>query len=83
MQEVREDSSVDYSSPHEPMPKFRVDFEPMELPFTCTLSGEKNKLATATVLDAGYVMVDPESRQAVCIVTSNVEELELDESSGE
>ncbi|HMO35537.1 MAG TPA: hypothetical protein PKA06_05795 [Gemmatales bacterium] len=67
---------MDYSSPNEPMPKFRVDFQPMELPFTCTISSERNFLATATVLNAGYVMVDPESRQAICIVTSQENELE-------
>jgi len=43
----------------------------MELPFTCTLSGHPQKLATATVLDSGYVMIDPESHQAVFVVTSN------------
>jgi hypothetical protein len=48
-----------------------VNFEPLELPFTCTLSGHPQKLATATVLDSGYVMIDPESRQAVFVVTSN------------
>ena len=53
--------------------RFRVNFEPMELPFTCTLSGQPQKLATATVLDAGYVMIDPESRQAVFVVISNDE----------
>jgi hypothetical protein len=72
----REDSAVEQSSQNQPAHRFRVDFEPMDLPFTCTLSGEKNLLATATILDAGYVMVDPESRQAVCVVISNVEEIE-------
>lgn len=57
-------------SHHEPMPRFRVDFEPMELPFTCSITGVPQRFATATVLDAGYVMIDPESRQAVCVVTS-------------
>ncbi len=57
----------------EPIPKFRVDFHPLDLPFTCTLSGEKQKLATCTVLDAGYVMVDPETRQAVFVVTNGDE----------
>lgn len=71
-------------SPNEPLPKFRIDFHPMELPFTCTLSGEKQKLATCTLLDTGYVMVDPESRQAVCIVTSaDREDAEPDEFSAE
>ncbi|MBL8821791.1 MAG: hypothetical protein JNJ77_04320 [Planctomycetia bacterium] len=56
-----------------PTSKFRFDFVPLELPFTCTLSGEKQKLATCTVLDAGYVMVDPETRQAVFVVTNGNE----------
>lgn len=63
-----------YNPPHqEPMPKFRVDFQPLELPFTCTLSSEKQKLATCTVLDAGYVMIDTETRQAVFVVTNGDE----------
>ena len=70
----REDSAVDQSSQNQPAHRFRVDFEPMDLPFTCSISGDKNLLATATLLDTGYVMVDPESRQAVCIVTSNVDD---------
>jgi hypothetical protein len=60
-----------YPSQNEPLPKFRVNFEPLELPFTCTLSGVPQKLATATVLDSGYVMIDPESRQAIFVVISN------------
>jgi hypothetical protein len=60
-----------HQSQNEPLPRFRVNFEPMELPFTCTLSGHPQKLATATVLDAGYVMIDPESRQAVFVVTNS------------
>ena len=55
----------------EPLPRFRMNFEPMELPFTCTLGGQPQKLATATVLDAGYVMVDPDSRQAVFVVINS------------
>lgn len=62
-----------HPSQNEPLPRFRVDFEPMELPFTCTLTGKPQRLATATVLDSGYVMIDPESRQAVFVVTSNDE----------
>lgn len=57
-------------SNHERMPRFRIDFEPMDLPFTCCLTGLPQRYATGTVLDAGYVMIDPESRQAVCVVTS-------------
>lgn len=60
-----------HQSKNGPMPQFRVDFEPMELPFTCTLSAHPQKLATATVLDSGYVMIDPASRQAVFVVISN------------
>ena len=60
-----------HQSQNEPLPRFRVNFDPMELPFTCTLSGHPQKLATATVLDSGYVMIDPESHQAVFVVTSN------------
>ncbi len=62
-----------HQSQNEPLPRFRVDFEPLELPFTCTLSGVPQKLATATVLDSGYVMVDPETRQAIFVVISNDE----------
>jgi hypothetical protein len=62
-----------YQPHQEPLPKFRVDFQPLDLPFTCTLSGEQQKLATCTVLDAGYVMVDPETRQAVVVVTNGDE----------
>lgn len=62
-----------HQSKNEPLPQFRVDFEPLELPFTCTLSGVPQKLATATVLDSGYVMIDPESRQAIFVVISNDE----------
>lgn len=60
-----------YQSQNEPLPRFRVNFEPMELPFTCTLSGQPQKLATATVLQSGYVMVDPDTRQAVFVVIDN------------
>lgn len=60
-----------HQSKNEPVPQFRVNFDPLELPFTCTLSGVPQKLATATVLDSGYVMVDPESRQAIFVVISN------------
>jgi hypothetical protein len=63
-----------HQSKNEPLPRFRVDFEPLELPFTCTLTGgPPQKLATATVLDSGYVMIDPESRQAIFVVISNDE----------
>ena len=61
-------------SQNQPLPRFRIDFEPMELPFTCSLTGQPQRFATATVLDTGYVMIDPESRQAVCVVTSNDED---------
>ena len=60
-----------YQSQNEPLPRFRVNFEPMELPFTCTLSGHPQTLATA--LDSGYVMIDPESRQAVFVVINSDE----------
>ena len=62
-----------YQSQNEPLPRFRVNFEPMEMPFTCTLSGHPQTLATATVLDSGYVMIDPESRQAVFVVINSDE----------
>lgn len=82
---LERDTAVEqpFSSQNEPLPRFRIDFEPMELPFTCTISGEKQKLATCTLLDAGYVMVDPESRQAVCIVTSSDLDNDADEFTAE
>lgn len=58
-----------YPNQNEPLPRFRVNCGMLELPFTCTLVNRQQNLATATILNAGYVMVDPESRQAVFVVT--------------